>query len=56
MDREQKIELVAGTTNHSVSFITGLVKDNDRMLENMVLIAKSKIEGEIKDELFETLA
>lgn len=43
MTREQKIEMVAGTSRHTVSFIEALVANNDWLLEQLVDIAFTRI-------------
>lgn len=55
MTRQEKIELVAGTSSHSVKFITEMVEDNDQRLERMVMIAKAQI-GDNLDEAVATMS
>lgn len=55
MSRQEKIELVAGTSSHSVKFITEMVEGNDARLDRMVMIAKAQI-GENLDEAVATMA
>jgi len=35
MTREQKVEMVAETSQHTTCFIEALVDDNDRLLEQL---------------------
>lgn len=56
MTREQKIDMVAGTTGHSASFINELTKGNDSLLDNMVVVAKEQITGQVSEARFEAMA
>lgn len=56
MTREQKIEMVAGTTGHTFSEVAAMVDGNDRQLERMFLIAKATINQQIDETYFETMS
>jgi len=56
MTREQKIEMVAGTSSHSVGFISELTKGNDSLLDSMVVVAKEQITGQVSEARFEAMA
>ena len=56
MTRQEKIEMVAGTSGHTVNFIEALTEDNESLLNNMVTVAKSEIANETAEQAFETMA
>ncbi|WP_164511402.1 MULTISPECIES: hypothetical protein [Levilactobacillus] len=56
MTRQEKIEMVAGTSNHPAKFIEELTADNDQLLENLVVVAKAQIANETADQVFEAMA
>lgn len=56
MTRQEKIEMVAGTSNHSAKFIEELTADNERLLENLVVVAKAQIANDANESAFEAMA
>lgn len=43
MTRSQKIEMVAGTSGRTISFVEALVAGDDRLLEKLASDAKERI-------------
>lgn len=56
MTRQEKIEMVAETSNHPVSFIEDLTDGNDQLLENLVVVAKAQITIDANESAFEAMA
>ncbi|WP_164878568.1 hypothetical protein [Levilactobacillus brevis] len=56
MTRQEKIEMVAGTSGRTVNFIEELTADNDQLLENLVVVAKAQIANDANESAFEAMA
>lgn len=56
MTRQEKVEMVAGTSGHTIRFIEALTKDNESLLNDMVTVAKLEIANETADQVFEAMA
>lgn len=56
MTRQEKIKMVADTSNHSAKFIEELTADNDQLLENLVVVAKAQIANDANESAFEAMA